>query len=303
MLHGKFAPPALRYNGTKLCVESENATSCKAFLSYDILSEIMQHMSIEELRVMGVTHTSARMLAKTILRGRYQECIRRFIGKDVVGLNAVLLATGAVIVGSAARYILSAPCIWRPRDLNIIVPNGKQGIVTAYLLSNQFMRINEFNYSRIHTCSVERYESPTCIVTIEESLTESIFPVVLSRMDTSLALIVTSFGFIDFYPLLSLAGIRLCNRHRTTFDRDVKVTHMGMATAGSTIVWQTRCGSACPRINRRVCLLADAQFMDWSEGNPFPFNDKIMDIARRSHYKWRLGGQCFNNNCPMCYRL
>lgn len=263
----------------------------------------MSHMSLEELRVISATHTCARIIAKTTLRGRYNKCINSFVGKDGMGLNAALLESGSVIVGSAARYILSAPCIWRPRDLNILVPIGNQSIVSAFLESKQFVRLEGFPYTPIHTNSFVRYQRSLLIVTIEESLTDSIFPVLLSKLDTSLAMIVTPYGFIDFYPLLSSAGVRLCNRHRTTIERDAKTFNMGFTTAASTIAWQAPCGSACPRINRRICFLEDAEFMDWTEGVAVIGSDKIQELASRSHFKWRLGGLCFNTHCSMCHGL
>ena len=51
--------------------------------------------------------------------------LARFFGRDVSAFLAALTATRGVLSGSFALAFIMAPISWVPKDLDVVLPNGK----------------------------------------------------------------------------------------------------------------------------------------------------------------------------------
>lgn len=272
----------------------------------DIFRSILQLLSYQDLMAVASSCVRARYVVKMVLESRFMKIVGWSIGTPLEAFCILLRSMGGVITGSSVIWIMTAPGHWLPKDLNVVTPKGAIDSVVQFLEAHEFHigRSRQYRYSKLEfkyhilsSITMEHIRTGR-VVTITESSSHSTFPVVLSPLDTSLAMMATPDGFICFYPSLLMAGLRICcGSTKRDRDRIEKVKRFGLSSISNTGSWGRKCGFCCPRLVRRVVGLRGAAYFDWGDELFVGESRRMLEFASHSHYKWSAGKQCLNRHC------
>lgn len=268
------------------------------------MDSILDNLTFKQLIIIASANKYSRSTFKAYLRIRFNKSVKKYVQSKLTEFNSLMSARGGVVIGSIPRWIITPLCTWVPRNLNIVVPNSMAVDIVTFFTSIQYtlstVRHGAETYCtpHIYPTAVYMLTHSDRVVTVTESRTKSVFPTILSTVDTSLAIIASPNGLIDFYPSLSAEGIRMCNNAVTTESGMEAASRQGMASIHNTVFWTVPCGSHCPLANRRISGLQDAAHVDWSIKPTPQWGDSMLDLANQNHYKWRLGNVCLNQSCP-----
>lgn len=284
--------------------------STRIFFLSDVICHILFFLPYKDLMQMASCHTAVRCSVQTVLRLRFYSSIRPYVGVDVLSFCRALRDFGTVVCGSSALWILMFPCGWTPNNLNFITPFGTLGSVVGVLQASGYEMSRERRIRRSEFAFNDQMETFVLLthvfhgrqVSVVEAPTNSIFPTLLRPLDTSLTTIANADGVLCLYPKLTFACLRLCSRigSNTTASavRHKKSKRLGFISRLDTTGFDEVCGLSCPVLTRRVCGLRGAAWFDWSLDGKVGDVDRMLQLALRSHYKWRLGNGCYNKNCP-----
>jgi len=137
-------------------------------------------------------------------------------------------------------------------------------------------------------------------VTITESSTDSILPVVVSSPLTSMMNIITAHRIYCMYPSLLKRRVSVKGVHSIPASTVLLLKHRGIRIEWSTSC-QDACGEICPAHWRRTKNLTGVESTVW---NPFAntkFTSNIPSWEGElgcANFKWRLGLVCRNRRCP-----
>jgi hypothetical protein len=201
---------------------------------------------------------------------------------------------------------MKAPCDWIPRDLNIITPYRTVDHYRNFFTSCNFEvkqtrpippSILPFKWQSL-TITIFVHGITQRQVTIIESACHSVFPPMLTPLNTSRTTIATSDGVICLYPQQVVSGVKVCFRDAISGAHLIKNRRFGF-TDGSGIAGRERsCGICCPILVRCVCGLRGSAHFDWGSEPCIGGSDRMLDMVSKSHFRWRLGSICKNVQCP-----
>lgn len=153
----------------------------------DITEVVLEQLSFEQLRTFSQTSTISHAMVKSVLRLRYKSLVASYVDGNSAAFDKLMVASQAVISGSAAVWVLLSPCDWLPRDLNIVFPIGRILSFITYFTNIGYimkaMPIDEGHGGTIN--SVTSLTRGGRIVTLLGSHNESIFPPIISTANTS----------------------------------------------------------------------------------------------------------------------
>lgn len=245
-------------------------------MNFDILYYIASILDLATLQRWRATCKAADRAAAAFLGSRYRRLLRTHF-KDVEGFRSVLRATGSVISGSAALYVLDHTCSshWRPRDIDLYVPLDHVERVIAYITEIEdyiHLVTHESWSSYTHDSSgfieVSRYENSNGkrIDLIKSATHSALYPIPFF-WSTHVMNYVTADSFCIAYPSLTLQGRGLLNPvslldnqypHKRTLAVMSKYYHRGYDFRLRSYAWDAdpsaTCGLAddagCPRTIR-----------------------------------------------------
>lgn len=156
--------------------------------------------------------------------------------------------------------------------------------------------------------SVFDLQTSNQIISLIESSTQSVLPVILQAPNTSNLNILTSTRLYCFYPMLAICNEGVPLRHRHDYDGPYGYYNFGLRVYDSSWAWEhALCGAACPSIWRCSKDLPGVGIARW--GGPYGNQDlghtypSASDGFDESSYLWKIEGRCHNCRCPNRGRL
>ncbi|RDB16872.1 hypothetical protein Hypma_002444 [Hypsizygus marmoreus] len=219
-------------------------------------------------------------------------------------------------------------------DINIAVPRNTLLVWTSYLRSigyySQEMVPTPYCHSRAGDATVRcRRRNRRLSITITQSFTDSVLPIILSSDVTTYMNVITSSHIFAFYPQLTANSTAIGSFEDMAPYRGFTYYRLSMIHAPSTEHWDKPCGEACPGMWRRTRGLPGVGVLKWDCFNVIPPRRRAIAPARRkqsatsgvedgawgdrvpvgrrpsfdayhefatSMFKWRIGAQCLNES-------
>ncbi|KAG6918479.1 hypothetical protein DXG01_014106 [Tephrocybe rancida] len=287
-----------------------------AFSNTEILRLIFRYCSTHSLVAFSHTERVAQHSVRIYFRLLIADLLNPFLTKPVwrAWFFGFVTHTNAAICGSFASALINPLLDIKSSDVStnlvVLVPRTsgwkwagllkKVGYSGGFLidvsLGGEFGGVS-------HSSRVFRNSSGYTI-TITESHTPSILPMLLSTPVTSHMNFVTAVGIYCLYPVLAAVCLSLSrSRHITGSDfvpcavQD-RIKSLAYTYHSSTEEWGVACGTACPAIWRRMSRLEGVGCFRW--GGVFPSEQAALDdeVVDGHRLKWRLGLECRNVHCP-----
>ncbi|KAF8801481.1 hypothetical protein BYT27DRAFT_7114880, partial [Phlegmacium glaucopus] len=272
----------------------------------EILVNILSHCSWASIVNVSHANVHGRKTVYALIRQRFHILLLPFID-DIPYFFTLLKELKGAIVGSTAWNILSIDDV-EPRDLNIVIPSGIEYAIErikAYLACSgttvMFDGAPSTVYASLTTWFIRilRHLGKTITVTLSKSA--SIVPIVVSSPLTCQTNIITATNIYCFYP--NLLSQREAARGMPVIQHLEleQLMRRGIWCLGSNTPWPTACRNACLPLWRRTEALDGVAILHWGgyRGSSICNNsNSFTDDIGFSNFKWRLGIQCFNINCP-----
>lgn len=207
---------------------------------------------------------------------------------------------GGIIVGSVVQALLKGDVgrAWQPRDVNVIVPKGRGGVLKSCLEANGYTWSEGKVMSHMVDCCSKQYEythkDESAVITVTEASTLNVLATLFGCGNTATMNALTPRRLYSFYPKLTLTGRALTGyRWVDTYkERYERYFAQGIAATACTQDWPMACGyEACPAVARRVQGLRAIGVMIWN-----PEGREEMDLTELS-IAWALNKRCWNVNC------
>ncbi|KDR75363.1 hypothetical protein GALMADRAFT_211580 [Galerina marginata CBS 339.88] len=270
----------------------------------ELLDAIAVYLSWEELIILGHSGQHAQDIVERIIRHRLIVLMKPFIlnlDAYLVDFFDLLQETNGGIVGSLVWRLMAACDTTLDgnvlKDLNIIVPGG--GHFTCKWLSFLF----KIGYRSVvnqdclgwYNWAIKRtliFEKEGRFISVTESKTKSIMPIVISSPLTSMFNVLTYSRIYCFYPFLFRQRIAVRTTTDITLTMVSRLRDKGIDLSWSTIEWTFPCGEACPVLWRRTENLSGIGVARWGgisghlDTSGIPSTQQELGHA---HYKWRLG--------------
>jgi hypothetical protein len=255
------------------------------------------------------SHSVARAIVKDTLRLRFYSLIRDYFGLDTLIFSELLRQSSGVICGSAAIWMFKTPCTWSPNDINIFVPYQNTQLLSLFFESRGYKPVRsrivgpDYGLFRQHINTVHIFIKSDMHkrITVTESCSPSVFPLLLQPFDTLFATFVTADGLVCLYPHQLFTNVRICGSRSQSGCQLDKAYRLGFRSEMSTADWDGECGTCCPVLIRRICGLRGVARLDWAYGS-VSGEDNILKFTAGNHFKWRLGDICLNKNCPFYFK-
>jgi hypothetical protein len=249
------------------------------------------------------TYHAASDVVADVLRLRLWSILRPFIGADLSDFQSIFAYRQAVIVGSTVNWFLQRPEDWTPNNLNIVVPADNAHYLVDFFESIGYKSWAKFVLQPYKT-TVKSFTLLTRDgrdrITVTETSSTSTFPPIISSFSTLGFNIMSLDGIVSLYPYATAKGIGIRNWPVDDYDEMDEFEWRGQRLVRYQVPWNGGCGYSCPKLRRRLWQLEGASVFNWRiKGSTFyPYD--LKQIARVSHYVWRLSSKCNN---PLCVHM
>ncbi|RDB19161.1 hypothetical protein Hypma_014205 [Hypsizygus marmoreus] len=280
----------------------------------DIGWMIAEHLDIVSLISFSHACKTTRIIAQTIFSNRIKAHLRLFLRNAGPSVLDMIFSRGGALYGSAIFHLLNSDATWSPDNLNIVVPFGCVREIANELLAQHFVELDgpDWKWPWVFVARPMRIFAPYCHpdesatdvmrpIVIVESLTSSVWPVILASNNTSQMDIVDATHVVSLHPHLSCHNMAFF--HRLTDAENAR--HRGISVL-SRFTGKWICERWCPAETKH---LGKARFglFEWrprdaqaTKNGSSNAKSPTAELAIRTNlkHKWRLAWLCPNKQCP-----
>ncbi|RDB16873.1 hypothetical protein Hypma_002447 [Hypsizygus marmoreus] len=337
----KISPPD--FTSLQCLVQSRGScfrgAGAKVYNLNQFMYSVLELCSWSDLMTMSHASRLGREQVLLLIRSR----IARFLGRIVpqyafTDFFTTLAVSKAAIYGSIPWAVftvdvdLGARVI--PRDLNIVIPNGLFQIWLEFFNSIGFKNICTLDPLPLHlhgvaTMGYRMWKNNRLTITITESCTSKILPVILSSPVTTHMNVITSSHLFCFYPGLTAQRRAVAGFMEALTSISSDLFKRSVLYSLSPRYFSAQCGLACPGLWRRTRGLPGVGVIKWdkssldlppvhdgvairngtasikgsgstagtTDGKALMIWDAYSEFAN-SRFKWRTGVFCLNPRCP-----
>ncbi|KAG1860009.1 hypothetical protein C8R48DRAFT_774703 [Suillus tomentosus] len=232
------------------------------------------------------------MLGHEVINSRLNYILEHAVGSKSDALRALLDCTKSVLLGSSALdVILYGTSSITRHELRIAIPHYARERFTAFFEDIGFSTDQSPSfYTPPSVVAVYDYDSIQKHgkkVTLINSPTNSVMPVVLAHRSSTDCIFVASGGLFIGYPKLFNSQITLLplSHPRTSTIREFCNREYEVQTRN---YWSLPCGRKCPKVWHRM---DDALAVTWHNG-VVP-----LQVTDGQNMHWRLSSHCANSSC------
>ena len=263
----------------------------------DILMYILEYSPVHELFTFGATCRRGRCAVEDVIRNRLVRLLKPYVEGEMWAFEREFTLCAAAISGSTALWMLLIPDNWTPKDLDIIAPSQGADKLVQFFESIGYTSRPTSPDIRQGT-NIRRLVGLTKgnrKVMVSESLSDSVFPPLLSASTTLELNAVTMESLVCLYPKLTFVKAGFVCQWGGLSKGDIewfKRTKMGIYPY--SVPWVGNCGYSCPALRRRLHALEGAAVLSWKD--PGGRGD-VRYMAGKSHYAWTIKAECENPFC------
>jgi hypothetical protein len=279
------------------------------FETGELGNEIVDYLDFESLHNLSKICIFFCTFIAGVHRRAYIKMLRPYAIARVLELCDIIGEVNGVLTGSSALSLFMRLDAWKPNDLNIVTPQGNSPRLRQFLLDIGYTipKTSRSNAISPEMSSVvsshETFHHRSSIISVTESIDNSVLTVVLSSIATQEMIFATPDGLFCAHPRLTLQLIALHGFPRplgTKYKWKAKrYNQMNFKANRNTANWEKECGRDCPVNWHNISNPKDALILDWNRISP------LTTVSMHSPYKhiqnhrlyWRLGHRCQNMRC------
>ncbi|KAJ3967504.1 hypothetical protein EV361DRAFT_488728 [Lentinula raphanica] len=272
----------------------------------DLRYNLFSFLPITALFSLSGTCQQLRVWVQEFYEGRVTSVLGDVVPKDdVPAFLRVVNRYEGRIGGSTAYRIADPLSVFKPNDLNILVPFGCRIGIRNNLVRNWKCTV-AVNGKEIGRKNLKDWSTGTSLlltdkgyrITITESFEDSIIPLVLAGYSTAECVLMGLRSFTLLYPSLvsegtvvkmSSFGVDMPPQCKTNLDARFNFQY-------STEYLGVRCAEACPSLWRRSAAHRWCATFEW---NGYADGDDIVEEKRIDwgNLEWKVGYDCKNVHC------
>ncbi|KAG1845999.1 hypothetical protein C8R48DRAFT_779739 [Suillus tomentosus] len=269
----------------------------KDFIPDDVLTLLFSHMDLFQIVTCLPLNRRFCTLGRDVIAIRFNNALRWVVGPDFDGLRVLLDLTASVLLATAPidRFVFARGYVDVATDpeLRIATPADKMHIISSFLDMIGFIAHDQYRTPTTPDILVDNFPASfwrrrNKTVSIVESHTDSVLPVVLAHRTTADCMFVTTGGMFLGFPSAFEDLTCFSPEERYNAIHVNQFVTRGFHLEYTNLLWTSPCGQACPMLWHRR---DDARMVVWG-GGTLP-----TDIFPPSSFMWRLAATCHN---PVC---
>ncbi|KAH7903664.1 hypothetical protein BJ138DRAFT_1120160 [Hygrophoropsis aurantiaca] len=222
------------------------------------------------MSALGSTSHTCRPMFEHVAQRRFSSIAKQFFPDNTNELPMALHCNQGVITGSAALYVLMGRFYEKPRDLNIIVTQGKLTEMEEWLNSVGY---EETNNEEVHVglslfiLDFKIFWAQSNIITLAESMGPDIMEIIIHSPTTTDMTFITAGGVATLYPNWTLNDANVISP--TGEWEQHGGGKIGSVNAGRGNIYKDNafmneaCGPVCPGLWRNVRTDTNLMVVDW----------------------------------------